>query len=45
MTDKIRSTFRIDEKLYEKIRKIAFDSRQSVNNVIVKAIKKYLEGK
>lgn len=41
--EQIPLTLRIDEDLHKKIRKIAFEERRSINNIINYIIRKYLE--
>ena len=36
-------TLRIDEDLHEILRKIAFEDRRSINNIINMIIRKYIE--
>ena len=43
--EQIPLTLRIDEDLHKSIRKIAFEERRSINNIINYIIRKYLEEK
>lgn len=41
--EQIAQTVRLDEDIHEKLRKIAFDERRSINNLINYILRKYIE--
>ncbi len=41
--DKVPLTLRLDENLHEKLRKISFEEKRSINNLINYIIEKYIE--
>ena len=43
--EQIPLTLRIDEDLHKEIRKIAYEERRSINNIINFILRKYLEEK
>ncbi len=43
--EQVPLTLRIDEDLHKELRKIAYEERRSINNIINFIIRKYLEEK
>ncbi len=43
--DKVSLTLRLDEELHEKLRKISFEEKRSINNLINYIIEKYINEK
>lgn len=43
--EQVSLTLRIDEDLHKEIRKMAYEERRSINNIINFIIRKYLEEK